>query len=41
MGMGGVQVGSAMVRGIGGGQKKRVTTAEMVCGPKKVSCSTI
>ena len=33
-----MQVGSAMIRGISGGQKKRVTTAEMVCGPKKVRC---
>lgn len=24
-----------MIRGISGGQKKRVTTAEMVAGPKK------
>lgn len=29
-------IGSADVRGISGGQKKRVTTAEMVVGPKKV-----
>ena len=24
-----------MVRGISGGQKKRVTTSEMICGPKR------
>ncbi|DBB05992.1 hypothetical protein WJX82_004698 [Trebouxia sp. C0006] len=28
-------VGSAMIRGISGGQKKRVTTGEMMVGPKK------
>ncbi|XP_074289923.1 ABC transporter G family member 31 isoform X2 [Silene latifolia] len=28
-------VGSAMLRGISGGQRKRVTTGEMVVGPKK------
>lgn len=30
-----VVVGSDMLRGISGGQKKRVTTGEMVVGPKK------
>ena len=25
-----------MVRGVSGGQKKRVTTAEMLVGPKKI-----
>lgn len=29
------QVGNQMIRGISGGQKKRVTTAEMIAGPKK------
>ncbi|KAK9902782.1 hypothetical protein WJX75_005811 [Coccomyxa subellipsoidea] len=29
------QVGSHMVRGISGGQRKRVTTGEMIVGPKK------
>ena len=29
------QVGSQMIRGISGGQKKRVTTAEMISGPKR------
>ena len=28
-------VGSDMIRGISGGQKKRVTTGEMLVGPKK------
>jgi ABC-type multidrug transport system ATPase subunit len=28
-------VGNAMIRGISGGQKKRVTTGEMIVGPKK------
>lgn len=28
-------VGSQMIRGISGGQKKRVTTGEMIAGPKK------
>ncbi|KAK9812481.1 hypothetical protein WJX73_003351 [Symbiochloris irregularis] len=28
-------VGSQMIRGISGGQKKRVTTAEMIAGPKR------
>lgn len=30
-----VQVGSQMIRGISGGQKKRVTTGEMIVGPKR------
>ena len=29
-------IGNADIRGISGGQKKRVTTAEMIVGPKKV-----
>ncbi|XP_020113539.1 ABC transporter G family member 51 [Ananas comosus] len=29
------QVGSDMVRGVSGGQKKRVTTGEMIVGPRK------
>ncbi|KAK9820341.1 hypothetical protein WJX72_009201 [[Myrmecia] bisecta] len=29
-------VGNQMIRGVSGGQKKRVTTAEMIVGPKKV-----
>ena len=29
-------IGSADIRGISGGQKKRVTTAEQIVGPKKV-----
>lgn len=30
-----LQVSSQMIRGISGGQKKRVTTAEMISGPKR------
>ncbi len=30
-----LQVGSQMIRGISGGQKKRVTTGEMIAGPKR------
>lgn len=29
-------IGSADIRGVSGGQKKRVTTAEQIVGPKKV-----
>jgi len=29
-------VGDAMLRGISGGQKKRLTTSEHIVGPKKV-----
>ncbi len=29
-------IGNAQIRGISGGQKKRVTSAEMLVGPKKV-----
>ena len=29
-------IGSADIRGISGGQKKRVTTAEQIVGPKKI-----
>ena len=30
------RIGSDMVRGVSGGQKKRVTTGEMIVGPAKV-----
>ena len=31
-----IPVGSQVIRGISGGQKKRVTTGEMLVGPQKV-----
>ena len=31
------KIGSDMVRGVSGGQKKRVTTGEMMVGPAKAS----
>ena len=30
------RIGSEMIRGVSGGQKKRVTTGEMIVGPAKV-----
>ncbi len=31
-----VQIGDALHRGISGGQKKRVTTGEIIAGPKRI-----
>ena len=30
-----LQVGDAMTRGVSGGEKKRLTTAEMLVGPRR------
>jgi ABC-type Mn2+/Zn2+ transport system ATPase subunit len=33
-----IRVGDESLRGVSGGEKKRVTTAEVLCGPAMVLC---